>query len=355
MSHMPIVLPFRTLAWEGEFHGRFLILDQRRLPRESVEIELETVEHVFEAIRTLAVRGAPAIGAAAAYGLVIGARRGKDAGEIRRLLHETASYLAGARPTARNLFWALNRVERAADAAAGTADPDTLLRTILSEAQAIEAEDRAACEAIGRHAMELLSEPVRAMTHCNAGALATCGIGTALAPLYVAHAWGREVSVLACETRPLLQGARLTAWELSQAGIDVAVCADSARAHLIRLGRVNCVIVGADRIARNGDAANKIGTYDLAIVAERHGIPVYVAAPLSTFDAGTAHGKDIPIEERSGVEVANLFDTGPIVPGGVPCLNPAFDVTPAALITAIVTEKGVAHPPNEETVGALLA
>jgi methylthioribose-1-phosphate isomerase len=353
MTDQPLTLPFQPIAWEGGTDGRLRLLDQRALPHRETSLVLTTAQEVFDAIRTLAVRGAPAIGAAAGYGLVLGARQGADPPEVRRKLRETKEFLAGARPTARNLFWALDRVAAAADRAG--ADRNEILEAILREARAIEAEDRLACERIGRALLELLPEPIRAMTHCNAGALATCGIGTALAPFYVAQATGRDVTVFSCETRPLLQGARLTTWELSRAGIPVSLLADSARAHLLKLGRVNAVVVGADRIARNGDAANKIGTYDLAVLARRHGVPFFVAAPLSTFDPQAPDGDAIEIEERPADEVACIPGHGRIAPPGIDCLNPAFDVTPAELITAIVTERGVAKPPNPETVGELLA
>lgn len=352
MTHKPIELPFRTLAWEGGVDGRFLILDQRKLPAEQVEIELDTVQKVFDAIRTLAVRGAPAIGAAAGYGLVVAARGGTTSADVRMRLDEAQTYLASSRPTAYNLFGALSRVARAC---AGIAlSRDGILNLLLQEAHKIEAEDRTACERIGRHAVALLPDPIRAMTHCNAGALATCGIGTALAPFYVAQAEGRDLKVYACETRPLLQGARLTAWELTEAGIDAALLVDSARAHILKLGYVNCVVVGADRIASNGDAANKIGTYDLALAAKAHGVPFYVAAPLSTFDPSIATGEEIKIEERPQEEVACLLPGARTAVEGATCINPAFDVTPAELITAIVTEQGVIAPPSAATVRPFL-
>ena len=352
MAQQTISLPFRTLSWDGGIDGRFFILDQRRLPHEQVTIELDTVERVFEAIRTLAVRGAPALGAAAAYGLVLAARTGRNAAEVREALSRGKAFLAGSRPTAHNLFWALDRVAAAQENL--QADREGLLEALLAAARRIEEEDRSACERIGRHALALLPDPIRAMTHCNAGALATCGIGTALAPFYAARAAGRDVAVYARETRPLLQGARLTAWELDRAGIPVTVIADGAAAHILKLGRVNCVIVGADRIARNGDAANKIGTYGLALAAARHGVPFYVAAPMSTFDLAVPHGDAIAIEERSPREVAEFFDKGPVAPEGIACANPAFDVTPADLITALITERGVAQPPTEETISSVL-
>ena len=348
-----VSLPFRTLAWEGGIDGRFLILDQRRLPREQKEIELATVAAVRDAIKSLAVRGAPALGATAAYGLVIAARAGADAAGVRQCLREGRACLASSRPTAHNLFWGLDRVARAGDGV--EQDRARLLARLLAEARAIEREDAAACEAIGRHGLTLLPDPVRAMTQCNAGALATCGIGSALAPLYMAHAAGRDVAVIARETRPLLQGARLTAWELAQAGIDVTLIADAAAAHCLARGKANCIIVGADRIARNGDTANKIGTYELALAAARHRVPFFVAAPLSTFDPALRAGDAIVIEERPGEEISVIGGSLRVAPEGVCCANPAFDVTPAELITAIVTEEGVARPPYERSIDALLA
>ncbi len=345
-------LPFRTLAWEGSVDGRFVVLDQRLLPGETKEIVLNSVGDVYDAIKTLAVRGAPALGAAAAYGLVVAARAGTTTEDVRRCLREGRKLLASSRPTAHNLFWGLDRVARADDGK--ERDRTRLLECLLREAQAIEQEDAAACEAIGCHGAPLLPDPVHAITQCNAGALATCGIGSALAPIYLAHAAGRAVKVIARETRPLLQGARLTAWELSQAGIEVTVIADGAAAHMLARGKANCAIVGADRIARNGDTANKIGTYGLALAAQRHRIPFFVAAPTSTFDPTIASGAQIEIEERSGDEVAFLLGALRAAPEGVPCANPAFDVTPGELITAIITEKGVARPPFERTIAALL-
>lgn len=347
-----VTLPFRTLAWEGGIDGRFIVLDQRLLPGEKKEIVLDTVLAVRDAIRSLAVRGAPALGAAAAYGLVVAAREGADAAGVRRCLREGRVCLASSRPTAHNLFWGLDRVARADDGA--EQDRTRLLERLLLEARAIEREDAAACEAIGRHGLALLPDPVRAMTQCNAGALATCGIGSALAPLYMAHAAGRDVAVIARETRPLFQGARLTAWELAQAGIDVTLIADAAAAHCIARGGANCIIVGADRIARNGDTANKIGTYELALAAARHGVPFFVAAPRSTFDPAMRTGDAIVIEERPGEEISVIGGRLRVAPEGVRCANPAFDVTPAELIAAIITEQGVARPPYERSIGELL-
>lgn len=348
-----LTLPFQTLRWEGGVHGRFFVLDQRKLPGRREEWQLDTVADVFAAIQTLAVRGAPAIGAAAAYGLVVGARNGKTASEVQACLKETAEKLAASRPTAYNLFWAIDRM--LASVPADAQDGETLLAGLLNEAQAIEKEDAQACLTMGQAALALLPEPIRAMTHCNAGALATCGIGTALSPFYVAHAEGRPVTVIARETRPLLQGARLTAWELAQAGIPVTLIADSAAAHAMSLDKVNCVVVGADRIAASGDAANKIGTYGLAISARRHGIPFYVIAPASTFDTTIASGEAIVIESRSADEIIRFPGESPTAPTDIDCFNPAFDVTPASLIDAIVTERGVIKPVNADTVKAVLA
>ncbi len=343
-------LPFRPLYWEGTPEaGHLEIIDQRKLPACCEVLRLTGAEEVFEALRTLQVRGAPAIGAAAAYGVLLAARKGQSAAQIRRLAEEGARFLAGARPTAKNLFWALDRMKKLLQSVKAE-KPADLLSTLLQEARAIEEEDRLACEKIGRNALAVLPDPIRAMTHCNAGALATCGIGTALAAFYLAHWEGRQVEVFVPETRPLLQGARLTAWELTQAGIPVTVVVDSARAYVLQRGLVNCVIVGADRIVRNGDTANKIGTYELAVAAKRHGIPFYVAAPASTFDLSLHSGNQIEIEERDCSEVLSLPDGSPAAPPGVPCFNPAFDVTPAELITAFVTEKGVLRPPYEKTI-----
>ena len=291
---------------------KVVLLDQRRLPAEEVELECTSVADVVDAIRTLAIRGAPAIGVAAAYGLVLAAERGDD-------LEAAASALAAARPTAVNLVWALDQVR----------DEPTPER-----ARALHAEEVARCRVMAAHAAELFGPGTRALTHCNAGGLATGGYGSAVGALRAAWERGLLAHVWVDETRPLLQGARLTAWELEAAGIPHAVIADSAAAALMAAGEVDCIVTGADRIAANGDTANKIGTYSLAVLAAHHDIPFYVVAPTSTIDANTPTGADIPIEERAADEITSRF----------PARNPAFDVTPAELITAIVTEHGVRQP-----------
>ena len=321
-----------------------VIIDQRLLPGERVERELTTLDEVCDAIRTLAVRGAPAIGIAGAMGLVVstepksGASRDAYLEEVRT----NAAAIRATRPTAVNLPWALSRMVRIAEDAAG--DPSEIHRRLFDEASAILAEDRAMCRAIGEHGVALIKPGARIGTHCNTGALATGGIGTALAPIYLAAERGLAPTVFADETRPLLQGSRLTAWELGQAGIPVTVLADSAAATLMRDGKIDLVIVGADRIAANGDVANKVGTYSLAIAAKHHGVPFYVAAPSSTIDPATSTGAEIHIEQRSADEVRRT-GTAFTAPETVDVYNPAFDVTPAALITAIITDRGVHMPP----------
>ena len=323
-----------TISWSPD--GRAVrIVDQRRLPAEFVERELRTVEDVCEAIRTLAVRGAPAIGVAGAMGLVVSVlpfAHEPFARVLRRLL-DHAEAIRSSRPTAVNLPWALDRML----AAAGTSgDSAALIDRLRQEADGILEEDRAMCERIGAHGAPLLANDAGVLTHCNAGALATAGIGTALAPVYVATRAGRRVRVFASETRPLLQGSRLTAWELTRAGIPVTVLVDGAAAALLRTGAVDLVIVGADRVAANGDVANKIGTDALAIPARHHDVPFYVAAPTSTLDARCPTGDAIPIEYRSPDEL--FASSGSARLDGY---NPAFDVTPAALITGYITDRGL--------------
>ena len=332
----------RAIRWDAD--TRVLrILDQRLLPAEVVERELRTLDDVEDAIRSLAVRGAPAIGVAASLGVV--ASFARDAAPSRAVLLAAIDRLARARPTAVNLPWAMARLRRIVESAP---DGPPLLDALAVEAERILAEDAAMCDAIGRHGAALLTDGARVLTHCNAGALATAGIGTALAPVYTAVAAGRRVEVIACETRPLLQGSRITAWELERAGIPVTVCTDSMAASLMRAGRVDLVLVGADRIAANGDVANKIGTYALAVAAAHHGLPFYVAAPTSTIDAQTPDGSAIPIEQRAADEVRRLGDHQ-LAPANVAVHNPAFDVTPAALVTSIVTDGGILRPPYHFT------
>jgi methylthioribose-1-phosphate isomerase len=345
----------KALWWEGDAErGHLVLLDQRRLPADRVERACADVEDTFEAIRTLAVRGAPAIGVAAAYGLVLGLR-GRDTTDGAGVLaaaRAAAGRLNASRPTAVNLGWALARMLRVAEAHAGL-DADALRGRLLAEARAIQDEDERMCAAIGRHGAARFPAAARVVTHCNTGALATAGIGTALGAIYTAHAAGRLAMVYACETRPLLQGSRLTAWELEQAGIPVTLVSDSMAGALLARGGVDLAITGADRIARNGDAANKIGTYGLAVLAREHGVPFYVAAPSSTFDLRLASGAEIPIEERAPEELRTCGGV-PSAPASVQVWNPAFDVTPAALIRGIVTEEGVIEPVTEAGVLEML-
>jgi methylthioribose-1-phosphate isomerase len=314
-----------------------------------------------EAIRRLAIRGAPAIGIAAAYGVVLAARRSRapSAARFRKDMARAIARLGSARPTAVNLAWALRRMEGRLDhllprgAAFARGDGARARREVvaglLAEARAIHSEDEALCEAIGRHGSALLRSGWRVLTHCNAGALATGGSGTALAVVYAAAAAGKDIKVFADETRPLLQGARLTSWELQRAGIDVTLICDVAAASVIGSGKVQCVVVGADRIAGNGDVANKIGTFGLAVLAREHGVPFYVAAPGTTFDLAIRSGREIPIEERSATEVAQGFGRR-TAPEGVSVYNPAFDVTPARLITAFICERGIIHPVTPDNI-----
>ncbi|MEO7457046.1 MAG: S-methyl-5-thioribose-1-phosphate isomerase [Gemmatimonadaceae bacterium] len=320
------------------------IIDQRRLPRELVRRELRTADDVCDAILTLAVRGAPAIGIAGAMGLVaaLGAHVGDSTPRLLASVDALSARIGAVRPTAVNLGWAMERMRRVAHSTGGTAE--MILEAMRAEATAIREEDRAMCRRIGEHGLALVPDGARVLTHCNAGALATGGMGTALAPLYLAKEAGRSIRAYADETRPLLQGSRLTAWELMQAGIQVTVLADNMAASLMREGKVDLVIVGADRIAANGDVANKIGTFPLALAARHHGIPFYVAAPWSTVDPATATGEGIVIEHRDATELTTWGDHA-IVPEGVSVYNPAFDVTPAELISAIITDRGIARTP----------
>jgi len=303
------------------------LLDQRKLPGEETWLELCDADTVADAIKTLAVRGAPAIGVAAAYAIAVEARRGASG----RRLRQVSETLVRARPTAVNLAWAVNRMGRKLEATAGE---------LLAEAHAIRDEDEAACRRMGALGGALLPDGARVLTHCNAGALATAGYGTALGVVRGAVEAGKRITVLADETRPFFQGARLTAWELHRDGIPVTILTDGMAGWLMSRGEISCVVVGADRIAANGDVANKIGTYGVAVLARHHGLPFYVAAPWSTVDLATANGGDIPIEERDSEEVM-VINGQRIGPAGVAARYPAFDVTPAALVTAIVTERGV--------------
>jgi methylthioribose-1-phosphate isomerase len=313
----------QPIRWKGD---RLELLDQRLLPEKTVYVACRSAEEVARAIRDMVVRGAPAIGCAAAFGVV-----------LSKGAPESLEVLAKSRPTAVNLFWALERMKKA--------------KNLEAEAIAIFEEDLAANRAMGKLGAELIPQGARVMTHCNTGALATAGYGTALGVIRASKS--KNISVIANETRPYLQGARLTAWELVQEGIACTLITDSMAGHLMSKGEVDVVIVGADRIAANGDVANKIGTYPLAVLAKRHGIPLYVAAPLSTFDPQIPNGSHIPIEERPAAEVTGYRGTR-WAPEGVLVRNPAFDITPAELITAIISEKGIASPPYRESIAALL-
>ena len=313
----------QPIRWKGD---RLELLDQRLLPEKTVYVACRSAEEVARAIRDMVVRGAPAIGCAAAFGVV-----------LSKGVAESFEVLAKSRPTAVNLFWALERMKKA--------------KNLEAEAIAIFEEDLAANRAMGKLGAELIPQGARVMTHCNTGALATAGYGTALGVIRASKS--KNISVIANETRPYLQGARLTAWELVQEGIACTLITDSMAGHLMSKGEVDVVIVGADRIAANGDVANKIGTYPLAVLAKRHGIPLYVAAPLSTFDPQIPNGSHIPIEERPAAEVTGYRGTR-WAPEGVLVRNPAFDITPAELITAIISEKGIASPPYRESIAALL-
>lgn len=335
-------LAFTTVAWRGD---RVVLLDQRRLPLEEVELECRTWPEVAEAIRSLAVRGAPAIGVTAALGVALAAQTSR-ATSVEGLLADVEAALAGlaaTRPTAANLFWALGRMRRQAHAHRDRGAA-ALRAALLAEAEAILEEDVAANRALGAYGATLVPPGARVLTHCNAGGLATAGYGTALGVVRAAVEAGRRPFVWVPETRPVLQGARLTAWELAKEGIPHTVVADTAVAALMAAGEVDLVVVGADRIAANGDTANKIGTYGLAVLARAHGIPFYVAAPSSTIDPALADGRAIPIEERDAREVHELGGRR-VTPPGSPARNPAFDVTPARLVTAIVTERGLYWPP----------
>ncbi|MAT70297.1 MAG: S-methyl-5-thioribose-1-phosphate isomerase [Planctomycetaceae bacterium] len=370
------ILP--TLRWEGPaVGGTLVLLDQTRLPGETVDLRCDTVDAAWDAIKRLVVRGAPAIGVAAAYATLLSLRELNDAPdadasnktttrEIAATVTAACDHLATSRPTAVNLFWALDRMratvahweqQREDDSPAGGQLGAELGELLLSEARAIHAEDRDMCAAIGRHGADALAElPAGAgiLTHCNAGALATAGDGTALSVIFELARRDRQPHVWVDETRPLLQGARLTAWELTQRGVDCTLICDNMAAAVMQAGRVQAVVTGADRIAANGDAANKIGTYGVATLAAAHGIPFYIAAPTSTFDMALASGAAIPIEEREREEVTCGFGRE-TAPAGVRVFNPAFDVTPARLIRGIITERGVITPVTAGAVAATLA
>jgi methylthioribose-1-phosphate isomerase len=347
---------YLSVAWRGDIDGHLELLDQTKLPL-TLEIQpYRDVESLFEAIVSLRVRGAPAIGIAAAYGVVIASQQVMDkplASAAAEILKQ-CDYLATSRPTAVNLFWALDRMRRIVDRNKGISDAAELTRALLREARLIHEEDRRMCHAIGAYGASLLRDATGVLTHCNTGGLATSEYGTALSAILTAQDQGHVLQVYADETRPLLQGARLTAWELQQRGIPCTLICDSMAAQVMREGRVQAVIVGADRITARGDTANKIGTYSLAVLAKYHSIPFYVAAPTSTFDLSLVSGDDIPIEQRKSMEITHGFGSQ-TAPMDIEVYNPAFDVTPAELITAIITERGIIAPVSESKVRSMLS
>lgn len=342
-----------SVTWHGNALGHLRMIDQTRLPNELIEIDLHDVDSVFEAIVQLRVRGAPAIGIAGAFGLLLGTKLATTPEQFREFLTQTAQRLNSSRPTAVNLSWAIGRMLNRFDVFSGTLPFPEWQNELLAEAIAIQAEDKQMCQSMGDHGESLIKEGMGVLTHCNAGGLATAAYGTALAVMYRAHEKGRNFRVYADETRPLLQGARLTAWELSQAQIPVTLICDNMAAQVMKEGKIQMVIVGADRIAANGDTANKIGTYGVACLARAHGIPFYVAAPSSTFDLNLADGTGIPIEQRNPQEVGS-WQGIVTAPQGIDVYNPAFDVTPAPLIQGIITEKGLIDPVNRDNIRKVL-
>jgi methylthioribose-1-phosphate isomerase len=342
-----------TIDWKDD---AVVMIDQRKLPTAEIYVTCKTAKDVAKAIKTMVIRGAPAIGVAAAMGIALGMRRSTATGtkqfvtEFQRI----CDLMAATRPTAVNLFWAIDRMKKTfADSAQRGLSVAELKVRLEDEARAIHDEDVQSCRTMGAHGASLVPESARILTHCNAGALATAGYGTALGVIRAAAEQGKRVAVLADETRPFLQGARLTAWELVKDGIDTTVITDNMAASMMRLQQVDLVVVGADRIAANGDVANKIGTYGVAVLAKEHGIPFYVAAPISTVDLGTPDGSRIPIEERSDREVTHVGATR-VTPEGARIRNPAFDVTPSRYVTAIITERGIARAPYEESLSHLV-
>ncbi len=346
--------PLTSIAWVD---NQVRILDQTKLPGEIAYNTIVTITEMYDAIKMLKVRGAPAIGVAAGFGLYLGMKDFPDSSSLAdflTLLLKNADFLASSRPTAINLFWALERVKKVVHSQKDVLSVSQLKELLLKEAIAILEEDKAMCQKIGEFGFSLLKEHKTLLTHCNAGGLATAAYGTALSPIYVGLEKGKAFKVYADETRPLLQGSRITALELMEAGVPVTLICDNMAAFVMAQGKIDAVIVGADRITANGDTANKIGTYSVALAAKEHGIPFYVAAPSSTFDTTLESGKEIPIEERGQEEIVNGFGklTGP---EKVPVYNPAFDVTPHRYITAIITEKGVLEPPFTESIATIIS
>ncbi len=340
-----------TISWEK---NAVKIIDQTLLPGKLKYLYVRDIKTLWHAIKVMKVRGAPALGAAAALGLYLGIKdfKGEDKKKFFSLIEKVANYIASSRPTAKNLFWALERIQ---DTAKKLKDKNIIVIKlgILREAKEIIKEDKISCRAIGDYGATLLSKKDTVLTICNAGGLATVDYGTALGVIYSAYNQGKPVKVYACETRPMLQGARLTAWELSRRGVDVTLICDNMAATLMQQGKISAVITGADRITLNGDSANKIGTYNLAVLSKFHGIPFYIAAPFSTFDLSLKEGSQIPIEERQRQEMVELFFEKPITAKGVKVYNPAFDVTPQELITAIITDKGLIQKPFKQNIKKL--
>src|SRR5687767_7391706 len=342
-----------TIEWKDD---AVVMIDQRKLPASEVYVSCSTAQEVAKAIKTMVIRGAPAIGVAAAMGVALGMRRSKATGtkQFATEFQKLCDLMAATRPTAVNLFWAIERMKKVfAEAAQGGCSVNEIKQRLEAEARRIHDEDVESCRTMGAHGAALVPQDARILTHCNAGALATAGYGTALGVIRAAAEQGKKVAVLADETRPFLQGARLTAWELLKDGIDTTVITDNMAGAMMRLGHVDLVVVGADRIAANGDVANKIGTYAVAVLARAHDIPFYVAAPISTVDLATADGSTIPIEERNDKEVTHV-GASRVTPEGARIRNPAFDVTPNKYVTAIITERGIARAPYNESLAELV-
>ena len=338
-----------TIQW---INDTVVMIDQTRLPLEENYVSCRTYEEVAEAIRRMTIRGAPAIGVAAAMGVAVGILHASET-DLDAQMAEICATLAATRPTAVNLFWAIDRMKRIYAGVAGKPIAE-VRRRLVEEALLVREEDIAICRAIGHHGAALVPAQKTVLTHCNAGALATAGYGTALGVIRAAVEAGKQIDVFADETRPFLQGARLTVWELQQDGIPTTLITDNMAGHFMKSGRIGCVVVGADRIAANGDVANKVGTYSVAVLAKENGVPFFVAAPISTLDLSLASGNAIPIEQRAAEEVTHLFGQR-VAPQGTSVENPAFDVTPARYVAAIITEKGVARAPYEESLRKLVS
>lgn len=342
-----------TIHWSGDFDtGHTRIIDQTKLPSQKVFLDISNVEEMYDAIFHLKVRGAPAIGIAAAYGLILGMRNIREKEHFFDNLEKMVKYIGSSRPTAVNLFWALERMKKKAFALQHK-ELESIKEQLLIEANTIKEEDNAVCHELGRIGSGLLPHKANVLTHCNAGGLATSGYGTALAVFFHAFSDKKDIHVYADETRPLWQGARLTTWELKEAGIPVTLICDNTAGFLMQQGKIDMVFVGADRVASNGDVANKIGTYSVAVLAHVHNIPFYVVAPISTFDFTIESGKDIKIEQRAAAEVTHPYSRQ-IAPDGVEVYSPAFDITPAFYISGIVTEKGIIEKPNKQNISLVL-